>query len=467
MAMIFIFINRYTLIQGGFVFLFSYISLIPFYYLQPVGFDVNTSTITIFKYLPIVLIAYLTLLILSFYGISSFMVICSFSKSLVFFICFYLIICLLSILANAEFIGIGILKFIYYTLTGGYLFLLVVLLFTQKKMLYSTIHWIISIATLVAIYGITVYLINKDYIWGGVNNAYNPYYSGFGRIGSTLGNPNAAGSYLLLCLPFFFFLLHGIYPGFSKKILIYRICTSIVLMGIWLTFSRGSWIAAGVSCGIYLHLHLKNFTRFFKRTFKLETITVYLVVLMLLIPVINTFGDNGLYRLWSQSLMRIEKTLNLVETEASRLAIYKTSWRVIQDYPLLGVGFGNFTRLFDKYKDPTTPKPVSEYTAVKTTDNMYLMVLCETGFLGLVAFLGLMFSLGQLTYKRYRMASPGPDREIYRATLAGFCGFLVNMMTWDAFNQPTVRMTFWIILGIALNPLLMEACTNSAKMDKK
>ena len=45
-----------TIIQVLWITLFAYISLIPFYYLQPVGYELSAQTITIAKYLPVPII---------------------------------------------------------------------------------------------------------------------------------------------------------------------------------------------------------------------------------------------------------------------------------------------------------------------------------------------------------------------------------------------------------------------------
>ena len=168
-----------------------------------------------------------------------------------------------------------------------------------------------------------------------------------------------------------------------------------------------------------------------------------IVLLLLLVPVAEEIGFDlnlAMHKSWE----RVERGLNLEETESFRLAQYRTALNVLKDYPLVGVGFGNLTRRFEHYRDPSTPASSSA-----TTDNMYLMVACETGILGLMAFLALLFCVGRSFYDQYRTTRDADDRELTLAILVMLCGFLANMMTWDALNQPTVRMTFWLLIGIA------------------
>ena len=48
------------------------------------------------------------------------------------------------------------------------------------------------------------------------------------------------------------------------------------------------------------------------------------------------------------------------------------------------------------------------------------------------------------------MTPNGDRQDLLMAFLASGGGFLVNMGTWDALNEPVVRMTFWIVMGLAL-----------------
>jgi O-antigen ligase len=139
--------------------------------------------------------------------------------------------------------------------------------------------------------------------------------------------------------------------------------------------------------------------------------------------------------------------------DSHRVAQFGTTWRVLQVHPFFGVGFGNFTRLFDLYNEPTTPP-----SYVVTVDNMYLMTLCEIGALGLAAFLTMLMVIGLVLRHRLRQFMVGSDWLFLRASLAAFAGFLVNMIGWDALNHPAVRITFWIIIGLAL--AAVQCCVN-------
>jgi O-antigen ligase len=137
---------------------------------------------------------------------------------------------------------------------------------------------------------------------------------------------------------------------------------------------------------------------------------------------------------------------NVTQSEPFRLAQYGTTWRVLQEHPLLGVGLGNLTRRFEEFKDPLTP---AGFIAT-TTENMYLMILCETGLLGGLVFVLLLGKLFWILYGCVKTGDGVVERGLALASLASLAGFVINMFTWDGLNQPTVRITFWIIAGIGL-----------------
>jgi len=235
----------------------------------------------------------------------------------------------------------------------------------------------------------------------------------------------------------------------NRKIL-YGAASAVVLVCLIMTYTRGAWL--GVMAGMCIYL-MPKVGRLKTRVTRRGAIVAGLAVCLSIPVALAVVRDVGLghlpERISARVSARMEALWDLSKTEPFRLAQYRTTLNVLREHPFLGVGFGNFTRLFDRYKDASTPSPVS-YIA-RTTENMYLMLACETGILGLIAALALFVAIVWVVYRGYRSAAPGPDRDLLLALLAAFCGFLVNMITWDALNQPTIRMTFWMLVGMAFS----------------
>lgn len=84
-----------------------------------------------------------------------------------------------------------------------------------------------------------------------------------------------------------------------------------------------------------------------------------------------------------------------------RIGLAQMSWDMVKDHPLFGVGFGHFRDVAPNYaRDPSSP-----YTAFGTSaleHNNLLSIVSETGFLGLVLYLGLVITLLKISVAVYR-----------------------------------------------------------------
>ncbi len=88
--------------------------------------------------------------------------------------------------------------------------------------------------------------------------------------------------------------------------------------------------------------------------------------------------------------------------------------------------------------------------SIHTTDNMFLMVLAETGVVGLLATVALLAALLHAGVSARRAQPPGDERDLLLAFLASTTAMLVSMLAWDLLNDPTVRIAFWMVTGLAL-----------------
>jgi O-antigen ligase len=85
---------------------------------------------------------------------------------------------------------------------------------------------------------------------------------------------------------------------------------------------------------------------------------------------------------------------------------------------------------------------------VVTTDNSYLKVLLEQGFLGLALFLSAMIATVVLLARRIRRL-PGESRALALAALAGFVAFLGISFAGEYVEQPG-KVLAWALLGVAV-----------------
>jgi len=116
-----------------------------------------------------------------------------------------------------------------------------------------------------------------------------------------------------------------------------------------------------------------------------------------------------------------------------RIVLWRNSWRMIVDHPLLGVGLGGFQSGYAPYV-----QGVDGWRGFLTDDphNQYLKLQGEMGILGLGAFLFWLFVV-------FRYPAPTPYRELAAAVLVGWC--VTSLANSDFSTQVEGRMIyFWL-----------------------
>ncbi|HAX61861.1 MAG TPA: hypothetical protein DCX95_04820, partial [Elusimicrobia bacterium] len=234
---------------------------------------------------------------------------------------------------------------------------------------------------------------------------------------STLGNPLSLAAYLLLFLPLSFLYIE------NKKSFIKFLPFLFITATILLSFSRSGWIALFFIIVIYF-LGKGSLKKKFKNWVHAVSLVFVIVLVFFLIPQLcrNQFKDKFNVKMFSSASFE------------HRLKSYITTKNILKDYPLFGVGLGNYPKVHEKYmvegvhKDTPTP------------DNMYLRFLCDTGIIGAgTFFVFIIYWMYQLWKKR--------DNPIIWAVFCGLIGFLINQLTADLFLWSATQFAFWMLLG--------------------
>ena len=420
-----------------------FITFVPHYYLPPVEIALGGLSVPVLKYFPMFLVVALS----GTWAARMFMGGWSLSWSRFdTLILVFLSITLVSAI-KAEHVQLALAKSFYYFATGAFLYFAVGNAGWGKSEIRGSIGIFAGLCFILAAYGIVEYVAREDFVYGDLFVRYNPYHKGTERIGSFVGNPVVLGAYLTLGIPL---CLHHMYSEErgNGRLLKAGMCLIVLLCAV-MTFSRGAWLS--ISIGACIYMIPKVGAMSLRRAF--EHAIVATVVALLMIPVFSTATEaagirHAQERAELRFAARARSLFQVYGTESFRIAQYRTTLGIIKNEPLLGIGFGNFTTMFERYKDETTPsKRVSDAT---TTENMFLMVLCE---LGLVGFGATAMMFGWLLYSiwvNYRHCVNFLDRDLSLAFLASFSGFFINMISWDGLNHPGIRILFWLLAGLAM-----------------
>jgi len=273
------------------------------------------------------------------------------------------------------------------------------------------LFWILC-GIIVVLIGIGEFFFHENLIYK--RFIYNFFYERFistHRMMATFIHPNILGAYLITLLPLTFY--------YKKDRWLFYSSFSVIITGIILSFSRGTWMAGILITFIYLIA---------KKKIK---IVVLLVVFILIFTTFLQFLSSESLLSWE--LKRRLGIINLVNyiLKGHRTYRYWIGWKMFLDYPFSGVGWGCFRTMIDNYASPGVLSH-----EIKIPDSVYLMHLAESGIIGFLPFIGLIFS----TLKK--------QKDKLSPVAFSFYGLGFNFFTFDGFLWTSTLLLFWFLLGI-------------------
>ena len=223
--------------------------------------------------------------------------------------------------------------------------------------------------------------------------------------------------------------LHEVTAGYARLLL--KMALPILLTGIFFSFSRAAWIAAGILL-VYWFISLLNQYRHSERSeesladarahIRVRSLaslgmTVFYIVLLVIIyrPLVFT-------RLRSDS--RLE-----VKSRTERVEGLREAWQLIKKHSVLGVGIGNYTQ--GVARDLRPGQPLYTYQPVH---NVFLLVWAELGTVGLLIFFGVLYFVVRISKPKALMI---------------LCFFVLMMADHFLWTLPFGTLLFWVVLGLS------------------
>ncbi len=243
-----------------------------------------------------------------------------------------------------------------------------------------------------------------------------------GRVISTFGQPNFLGAYLVMSLPFVWYLYNHT-PLSLRARFVSGVAIFIIILGIFSTFSRSAYLGLAILALIWGIKHYK-------------LLLTGIVFSVLLFGALATISPNLVYQQW----YRFKVNTISKWTAENRLIIAQKSLKLIVQRPIIGYGIENFSLAF--------PQVVSEDDlglkdiVVDSAHNLFLDLGVQTGLIGLGIFLAILI----VTIK----AGLKVKDDFIKASLCVIISFLIIHQFSPVSVIPMV--IFWISLGV-INPL--------------
>jgi len=260
-----------------------------------------------------------------------------------------------------------------------------------------------------------------QYITGfGLDKKFTGYAYASEKIAVTMDNPNNLGAFMVLAI--FPMIMLSVYEKELKKRILYIIISVMVFLNIIFTFSRNALIGVFIGLCVLILIYSWKF---------ILSIIIFSIG-ALFIPQIST---------------RI-KDIGNIEQNRSRIYLWKIASKMIKDHPILGVGNGNYSSLYDSYVKKYPDYAYYGYTKYPV-HNTYLKVLSELGILGFIPFVMVLACSIKKIFSVIKYNTNKFYKFFYTGFISSVCAFLAMNMSDNLFLVPKTVTYFWVLLAIA------------------
>ncbi|MCF6157672.1 MAG: tetratricopeptide repeat protein [wastewater metagenome] len=359
------------------------------------------------------------------------------------------------------------------TATVCYLFLFytVVNFVTTKRRLYLILVSIIAGAFISSCYGIAQHLGFDVFTWSSFEAR---------RVFSTFGNPVFFSAYLVMVLPLavvLFFNNPFEYQELSAlknyhAVWIFFVASLIIYTTFWLTNTRACFVALlGGLVPLLFFISKRKFTE----RYKLIVLIIPCIIIGILFNIrhetsvirhfsadVNTAesspGEENQSKLSAsdtvQTIQRpwIATKLSVTGSSFSRIFQYMTALKIIQDYPVFGIGPDTigiiYQRILAKVFSPQESDGDFIFPRQDRIHNDILDTAVTRGILGLSTYIWLLTAFGIHVGRNFRRLR-NENKLLMSGILAGIVCYLIqNEFSFG--NTPIVTL-FWMMIGLCIS----------------
>ncbi len=262
------------------------------------------------------------------------------------------------------------------------------------------------------------------------------------RLAAFFRDPNTLAAFLSASIPFALFAGTGLRAQQSRRIALAG--GFLLLLALWLSFSRGGWLGAvGGFCISAL-------------VFDRRALRIGLLVMVASLVVAVVMPRNLACPDCSHRLDVLGSTFGRVDAIGSgrdlRTLFIANAVPILRDHPLIGVGPGRYggaaanifgTPIYAQYgTDRLFTNPTQ-----RTVDGFWLHLWIEGGTAGLLVFLGIIAATLRPVFRSARTAAGG-TRIVLAGLAAAALALSLNGLTTMLLEANSGAFLFWFLLGI-------------------
>lgn len=280
----------------------------------------------------------------------------------------------------------------------------------------------------------------KDLIYGwlglciGTNlyNLYSCYYSYTTKLRpvGNMGGPNDLGGYLIIAIPI---LIYGTYI-FKNKNLLFSLglfSTILAFATLIVSGSRGSLMGLSIAFLIGIILLIK----FFKINAK-KALIAYIILISSLLFCLNS-TKNVLSRSY----------------DGERVLMWKSGIAMFHDYPIFGIGFGNFNYMYIK---KNYASPFAKERTQDTPHNTLIYYLSNVGIVGTIGIIALLTFQFKTLYTQTKYMQTTRAKLFLIATFVGLTAAIVHDLVDVIYTRRGFARCYWLLWGFTCYTIYLD-----------
>jgi putative inorganic carbon (hco3(-)) transporter len=213
----------------------------------------------------------------------------------------------------------------------------------------------------------------------------------------------------------------------------------LILAGTMLTLSRGAFVT----------LLLMTLAMAGLKWIRSTHLATGVVVLLLAVPVVSPYFIPRVLSILNAGAIVFGDTADYQQADGAmlgRTTAMLTAFRVFRDYPVLGVGLGQFGRFYSLEYSRDPDVNFRDLRGPRRAHTLYLEIAAETGALGLVVFLSIV---GLLLRRLWALRRVLLERDPGRADLAAaLCMSLLTYLCTAVFLHLSYQRYYWLLVAL-------------------
>ena len=220
----------------------------------------------------------------------------------------------------------------------------------------------------------------------------------------------------------------------------------IFIIALIFSYTRAAWVSLAVALAVYILLLLR---------IKFRTIVIVIIGAAAVLLTYQTEIKMKLEKNRQDASQDFDKhieSISNISTDASnleRLNRWSAAFRMFEERPVLGWGPGTYSFEYAPFQHAHEKTIISTNMGDKgNAHSEYIGPLCESGVLGTLTFLAIIFFTFSTGFRLYYTVTNNETKKLVLVTILGFVTYIVHGALNDFLDTDKASVPFWGFIAI-------------------